>query len=107
MEKSNMKPATEPRKPRVRPKRNKLSYKNRWLISCHLVKALRRAGVVCDIVVPDQCANVARLPAVDLSPRQRRDLALRCSGRDLDADLIEAEAELDLDLDRSPFKFCH
>jgi hypothetical protein len=86
---------------RARPKRNKLIYKNRWLISQHVVIALRRAGVVCDIVVPDQCANVAGVPAVDLSPRQRRDLAL---GSDLDAELIEGEAELDIG--RSPFKFC-
>jgi hypothetical protein len=37
-----------------RPKRNKLFYKHRWLISRDVVAALRRAGVVCGIVVPEQ-----------------------------------------------------
>jgi len=36
-----------------RPKRNKLFYKHRWLISRDVVAALRRAGVVCEIVVPE------------------------------------------------------
>ena len=48
-----MKPVTGERRARARPKRNKLVYKNRWLLSQHLVIALRRAGVVCDIVVQD------------------------------------------------------
>ena len=42
---------------RARPKRvkrNKLFYKHRWLISRDVVAALRRAGVVCGIVVPEQ-----------------------------------------------------
>lgn len=34
------------------PKRNRLFYKNRWLISRDMVASLRRAGVECDIVVP-------------------------------------------------------
>jgi hypothetical protein len=48
--------ALEPRlpAPRTKPKRNKLSYKNRWLISPNIVNALRRAGVECNILVPDQ-----------------------------------------------------
>jgi hypothetical protein len=33
-------------------RRNKLAFKNRWLISVDVVAALRRAGVVCDIVLP-------------------------------------------------------
>ncbi len=33
-------------------KRNKLVFKNRWLISVDIVAALRRAGVTCDIVLP-------------------------------------------------------
>jgi len=34
-------------------KRNKLFYKNRWLLARHLVLALQRAGVDCNIIVPD------------------------------------------------------
>src|SRR5208337_4865334 len=34
------------------PRRNKLAFKNRWLISVDIIAALRRAGVICDIVVP-------------------------------------------------------
>src|SRR5262245_16511870 len=37
-------PRDEKRKP---PKRNKLLYKNRWLISPNIVNALGRAGVEC------------------------------------------------------------
>ncbi len=33
-------------------KRNKLVFKNRWLISVDVVAALRRAGVNCDIIIP-------------------------------------------------------
>ena len=47
-----MKPVTGERKARKRPKRNKLFFKNRWLISANIVTALRRAGVDCDIIVP-------------------------------------------------------
>jgi hypothetical protein len=36
------------------PRRNKLSYKDRWLISRDVVAALRRAGVACNIIVPDR-----------------------------------------------------
>jgi hypothetical protein len=43
--------ATPPR--RKRPKRNKLSFKNRWLVAADVFAALRRAGVACDIIVPD------------------------------------------------------
>jgi hypothetical protein len=104
-EDGSARPATGERKARARPKRNKLFYKNRWLISQHLVIALRRAGVVCDIVVADRDGNIASLPTGHLSPRQRRDLALRCSSSDLDADLIEADPELDIGF--LPFKFYH
>ncbi len=33
-------------------RRTKLAYKNRWLISVDVVAALRRAGVDCDILLP-------------------------------------------------------
>lgn len=33
-------------------KRNKLRFKNRWLISADIVAALRRAGVDCNITIP-------------------------------------------------------
>jgi hypothetical protein len=98
-------PATSERKLRVRPKRNKLSYKNRWLISRHLVIALRRAGVVCDIVVPDRCGNAASLPPADLSQRERVDLARRCAG--LEADLGPIEADPQFDAGPSPSKSRH
>jgi hypothetical protein len=94
-----MKPATDQRKARVHPKHNKLFYKNRWLLSQHLVIALRRAGVVCDIVVADPSGNVESLPTGDLSRRQR--LALRCSDSEVDLGPIET------DTGRSPSKFCH
>jgi hypothetical protein len=35
------------------PRRNKLVYKNRWLISVNIIASLRRAGVVCDIIAPE------------------------------------------------------
>jgi len=44
--------ATAPTRGKRRPKRSKLFYKHRWLVSVDVVTALRRAGVVCDIVVP-------------------------------------------------------
>jgi hypothetical protein len=41
------------REPSRKPsQRNKLVFKNRWLISVDVVAALRRAGVACDIVLP-------------------------------------------------------
>ena len=100
-----MKPATDQRKARVHPKRNKLFYKNRWLISRHLVIALRRAGVVCDIVVADHSGNVESPPNGDLSPAQRRRLALQCRGMDVDLGPIEADPEFDTG--PSPSKSCH
>ena len=39
------------------PKRNKLVYKDRWLISVNIVAALRRAGVVCDIIAPEASSD--------------------------------------------------
>ena len=39
------------KKQRAPDRRNKLCYKNRWLISVDVVAALRRAGIECDIVV--------------------------------------------------------
>jgi hypothetical protein len=62
-----MKPVTGERKARKRPKRNKLFFKNRWLLSQHLVIALRRAGVVCDIVVPDHDGSFVTVPTGDPS----------------------------------------
>ena len=41
------------REQRSRRKRSKLFYKHRWLVSANMIVALRRAGVVCDIVLPD------------------------------------------------------
>jgi hypothetical protein len=46
---------------RKRPKRNKLAFKNRWLISANVVAALRRAGVDCSIVVPDEDGGLLAL----------------------------------------------
>jgi len=80
-------------KPRTRPTRKKLSFKNRWLLSQHLVIALRRAGVVCDIMVQDHAGNVVSLPTGDLSHPQRLGLALRCSGIAVDPDLAEADPD--------------
>ncbi len=48
-----LKPA-EPRAPARKAKRNKLAYKHRWLISRDIVAALGRAGVECDIIVPER-----------------------------------------------------
>jgi hypothetical protein len=45
-------PEVRVRNKRARP--NKLVYKDRWLISCDVVAALRRAGVICSIVVPSE-----------------------------------------------------
>ena len=39
------------------PKRNKLVYKDRWLISVNIVAALRRAGIVCDIIAPEASSD--------------------------------------------------
>ena len=44
--------ATAQRKQKKQPKRSKLHYKNRWLISVNVVAALRRAGIDCDIIAP-------------------------------------------------------
>jgi hypothetical protein len=60
-----------PRNPRRQPKRNKLSFKDRWLISVNVVAALRRAGVVCDIVVADGDAIRALTLAALPSPKSR------------------------------------
>jgi hypothetical protein len=51
-----------PRQARQRPKRNRLHYKHRWLISANVVAALRRAGVDCDIIVPVQDDRPALAP---------------------------------------------
>jgi hypothetical protein len=56
------------RKQKRRPKQNKLVYKNRWLISINIVAALRRAGVICDIVTPpklDGGATASKRPQLD------------------------------------------
>jgi hypothetical protein len=82
------------RKPGARREHNKLVYKNRWLISRHLIIALRRAGVVCDIVVPDRCESVASLPSGDLSHQERLALVLHCGDSDVDWELSEADLAL-------------
>jgi hypothetical protein len=77
--------------PRRRPKRNKLSYKNRWLISRHLVMHLQRAGVVCDIIVPE---NIELPPDGVMSPGERVALALVTAGVDAEHPAIEDEQEI-------------
>ncbi len=49
MREAKAEPGTELRKP----KQNKLVYKNRWLVARDVVAALRRAGIRCDIIIPD------------------------------------------------------
>jgi hypothetical protein len=46
------------------PKRNKLVYKNRWLISVNIIASLRRAGVVCDIIAPEASSGGASTAAL-------------------------------------------
>jgi hypothetical protein len=65
-----------PRQQGRRPRRNKLVYKNRWLLSVNIVAALRRAGVACDIIVPSEVA-----PA----PEASATLAQETSGDDAHA----------------------
>jgi hypothetical protein len=48
------------------PKGTKQFYKNRWLLFAAFVIALRRAGVLCDIVVQDHTGNSVALPTEDL-----------------------------------------
>jgi len=50
-----------PRSRAPTPKRSKLAFKNRWLISVDVVAALRRAGVNCDIVIPAFYVDAAGL----------------------------------------------
>jgi hypothetical protein len=83
------------REARARPKRNKLFFKNRWLLSQHLVIALRRAGVECDIVVEDRAGNIVTLPTED--PSHPPSLFLGCSDIMLDAALTDV-----LDSDVTP-----
>jgi len=55
-------PAVSLPRPRTpTPRRSKLSFKNRWLISVDVVAALRRAGVTCDIVIPALYADMPGL----------------------------------------------
>jgi hypothetical protein len=68
------------------PKRNKLVYKNRWLISVNIVASLRRAGVACDIIAPGRRPVAHRPPRYRAltrrppprSPRTSRDRRARC-----------------------------
>jgi hypothetical protein len=78
----------EPEKP---PNRNKLHYKNRWLISRHLVTHLRRAGVVCNIIVPE---NIGLSSDGAMSPGERVALALVAKGIEVDHPALEGEEEL-------------
>jgi hypothetical protein len=66
-------PAPETVRPdrRERRKHNKLVYKDRWLISCDVVAALRRAGVICNIMVVDEEGQLATLPLLDCGPVRR------------------------------------
>ncbi len=43
----------EPGTERRKPKQNKLVFKNRWLVARDVVAALQRAGVSCDIIIPE------------------------------------------------------
>jgi hypothetical protein len=74
-----------------RPKSNKLKYKNRWLISRDVVAHLRRAGVVCNIIVPERIA-----PTQDgaMSPGERAAMALINSGVRADDPALDEAPEL-------------
>jgi hypothetical protein len=74
-----------------RTSRNKLLYKNRWLISRHLVTHLRRAGVVCNIIVPESIG----LPSEGaMSPGERVALALVAKGIEADHPALADEEDL-------------
>jgi hypothetical protein len=79
----------------VEPKRqqnsNKLKYKNRWLISRDVVAHLRRAGVVCNIIVPER---IALAQEGVMSPGGRAALALIASGVRADDPELEEAPEL-------------
>jgi hypothetical protein len=51
---------------------SKLRHKNRWLISRDIVAHLRRAGVACNIIVPDRIA----LTQEGMSPGERATISL-------------------------------
>jgi hypothetical protein len=76
---------------RRRPKSHKLSYKNRWLISRDIVAHLRRAGVVCNIIVPKRIA-LAQYGA--MSPGERAALMLLGSGVSADDPKLEEVPEV-------------
>jgi hypothetical protein len=73
------------------PKRNKLLYKNRWLLSRHLVAHLRRAGIVCNIIVPE---NIGLPSEGAMSPSERVAPALVARGIEADHPALADEAEL-------------
>lgn len=56
---------------------NKVADKNRWLLSRDLAGHLHRAGIGCDIVVPESLAAGVE---ADLSPGERAALALVAAG---------------------------
>jgi hypothetical protein len=68
---------TKSAEPQRRPKNHKLKYKNRWLISRDVVAHLRRAGVDCNIIVPER---IALTEEGLLSPGERAAMALINSG---------------------------
>jgi hypothetical protein len=82
---------TNSTEPQRRPTSNKLKYKNRWLISRDMVAHLRRAGVDCNIVVPERIAlNEQGLS----SPGERAATALINSGVRADDPRLEEAPEI-------------
>jgi hypothetical protein len=65
---------------------SKLRHKNRWLISRDVVAHLRRAGVVCNIVVPDR--------SIGTSPGERAALSLIRNGVSADDPKLEEAPEI-------------
>ena len=76
--------------PKRQQKSNKLKYKNRWLISRDVVAHLRRAGVVCNIIVPER---IALAQEGVMSPGERAALALTANGIRADDPKLEEAPE--------------
>jgi hypothetical protein len=74
----------------MRPRTNKLVYKNRWLISRDVVAHLKRAGVDCNIIVPARIA----LTQNAVSRSQRAALALISSGVSADDPKLQEVPEI-------------
>jgi hypothetical protein len=82
---------TNSAEPQRRPTSNKLKYKNRWLISRDVVAHLRRAGVVCNIVIPERIA-LAQESA--MSPGESAAMMLIANGVRADDPRLEAAPEI-------------